>query len=329
MTTLISSDWHLSDNPRDAYRFQTVRKLVPDFIRKHKVTRLLYLGDCTEAKDNHSAELVNAVVALFRDLAKLCPIVMLQGNHDWKSSPDNPFFGFLKHIDNITWVNRPTQIGDDIFLPHTNNHEKDWADIDFHTYKLAFAHQTFQNSESNTGFKFGGVPLNIFPKGLTVISGDIHNPQTIGPVTYVGSPYSIDFGDEAEFRMLLLEGTKLTSLPCPGPQKRIVYLNALNLDKRGPFLEKGQQEPNAGDILKVLVNINASEISKWSEIVSEVRRCTHRYTVHIIQPIVAASSRKEAATGSRLTKSDEQLLEEYATSIAIEENTLRVGQKLL
>src|SRR5574337_515989 len=110
MPFLISSDWHLSDNPRDAYRFKIIRRVVPDFVRRHNVKALFNLGDLTESKDAHKAELVNDVVDLFYELAQLCPIYILRGNHDWLSSPDSPCFAFLKRIPNITWINTPTPV---------------------------------------------------------------------------------------------------------------------------------------------------------------------------------------------------------------------------
>ena len=51
-----------------------------------------------------------------------------------------------------------------------------------------------------------GLPPSYFKRfSGQVISGDIHVPQTIGPVTYVGSPYSVRFNDSFEGRGLAID----------------------------------------------------------------------------------------------------------------------------
>src|ERR1035437_1458498 len=142
MTVLITADLHVSDNPRDDYRWAWLKKL-PTLLRKEKIELLIILGDLCESKDNHSAELVNALVDHLYALAAVCPVIVLQGNHDYLSSPDNPYFRFLQRIEGISWIGRPIPIRDlknvpatvsrslgrAIFAPYSPNYERDWADI--------------------------------------------------------------------------------------------------------------------------------------------------------------------------------------------------------
>src|SRR6266567_2832077 len=106
MTTLVTADLHLSSNPRDAYRHERMWE-IRKILKKYEVDRLLILGDLTEQKDHHSAELVNEVVNHMILFSECCPVTILRGNHDYVSS-ECPFFVFLKHIKRIQWINNPT-----------------------------------------------------------------------------------------------------------------------------------------------------------------------------------------------------------------------------
>jgi hypothetical protein len=337
MNLLISGDWHFSDAPIDAYRFSAIEKHVPALIKKHKIDCVLVLGDFTEAKSGHSAELVNRIVNLFHKLSELAPLVLLRGNHDWHSSPDNAFFAFLSRLEHVSWVGQPTLLSDVknapspaleasrmILLPHTADYERDWGNLDLSEVDWAFCHQSFAGALSESGFKLpDGVPLSFFPSHLKIVSGDIHRPQHLGNLTYCGSPYSIDFGDNFEPRMLLLSGNKLTSLPCPGPGKRLVEVASL--------AKLGGVETTPGDILKVRVALSAEEAPKWAEIAAYVREwgAARKVYVHLVQPIMTSSRKSMTKAKGAPKKSDAELLKEYAAARAVGEDTLKAGLKFI
>jgi DNA repair exonuclease SbcCD nuclease subunit len=232
MSALVIADLHLSVKARDEYRFAAMQTIA-SLIEKHKPRALIILGDLTEEKDYHPATLVNDVSDVIYSFAQLCPVYILMGNHDYTSA-DCPFFHFLRRIKNVHWITKVSRIdmtvwglGDCLFLPHTRDWKTDWAklphleevdDLDF-----VFAHNTFEGAESEHGKRLSGIPLEALPNGIPVISGDIHTPQTIGQVTYVGSPYRVDFGDTFEPRALLLgRGGRMTTLPVTGTTKRLL-----------------------------------------------------------------------------------------------------------
>ena len=93
MSYLLIGDPHLSDRPRDDYRFALFDQVrVWQDIHKPQATFLL--GDLTHEKDRHSAALVNKTVEGILKLKP--PVFILKGNHDY-IDPENPFFKF-------TWV---------------------------------------------------------------------------------------------------------------------------------------------------------------------------------------------------------------------------------
>ena len=322
MSVLVTADLHLNNNPRDQYRHAFMEKTLPAFLKKHDATELYILGDLTDEKDNHSAILVNKIVGHLRQLAQICPIGILLGNHDYVD-PDNPFFEFVKHIKNIVWVKQPKAVGKWWFLPHTTNYKHDWKGITFKDCSLIFAHNTFAGA--NVGLrKIEGIPPETF-KNVPVISGDIHVPQTFENITYVGAPYTIDFGDKYEPRVLKIIGESVKSIAVPGVQKRLVEIDCttgMNLHHEGPF--------NEGDILKVRVALKEGEYAKWKEIRARVQHWAdqHQYMLHMIQPLApqASSVRKLSKVQN---KTDQQVLEQYGKRMQIDERTMKIGLELM
>jgi predicted phosphodiesterase len=175
---IVTGDLHLSHNPRDSYRFDFMTWL-EKYARKRKPDQIVIAGDLTEEKDRHPAELVNKVVAHVHALAQICPVVALEGNHDYKDE-GHAFFAFLSRIPNTRWISKPTVIGDVLFLPHTNNYKRDWADIDLGAYDTRVCHQTFTGASVGFGRALDGIPLDVLPRNGVTLCGDIHVPQTRG-----------------------------------------------------------------------------------------------------------------------------------------------------
>lgn len=331
MRMLITSDLHLSSNPRDEYRHDFIGRL-RKMVNEYKINVLAILGDLTEQKDKHSAELVNRVVGHIDRLAQsVSKLIILRGNHDWLNDPSMPYFKFLGRLPNVSWINEPTAVGPGLFLPHTTNYKKDWAkyiDNGFGDFQIAFAHNTFAGALGDfgdTGRVLEGIPTDIFPKGLTVISGDVHSPQTVGTVIFVGAPYTVDFGDKYSPRVLIYDDGRLSSIPCRGPQKQLVEIKAVSeLSK-----VKGLRE---GDILKVRVTIDRAESAVWAEIREEVRAwgVERGYLVHNVQPVIEDAQRRlDTAKRRRVSKTDEQLFSDYCRRMGIDDRTAGVGRKIM
>jgi DNA repair exonuclease SbcCD nuclease subunit len=345
MTVLVTGDLHWAENPRDEYRHTFVKTLVHWVSKKYQPKAVLILGDLTEAKDHHGAELVNRVVGHLHALAKHTPVIVLQGNHD-AVDPDNPFFGFVGRIEGLTWVNMPLgpenapaavsgALGRVLLLPHTANYRRDWAGLPFKGCGYVFCHQTFRGA--NIGPRqLDGIPLDFFPKRTRIVSGDIHVPQDVVlpkhdvMVRYVGAPYLIDFGDDYDPRVLLLGGPPSTipSIPCPGPQKRLLEISANDV----PTMTRLRTRTKTGDILKVRVNIDPADHAKWPTIQEQVRKwgADNGYVIYVVQPVIDRSAEPKISKQRKArAKTDEQLLDLYAKSRAIDERTLKTGMNLM
>ena len=261
MCYLLVGDLHLTDRPRDAYRFE-----IFDWVKKQqdkydpKATFLM--GDITDQKDRHSATLVNKTV---QGLRKLGPIFILMGNHDYTDA-DNPFFGFLNYIDDIFFISDPEiLLGSVAVMPHIRNEEQFQAHLRIFKEQpqrldLLLLHNTMQGALSETGAVLHGYKMDgieALTLGIGCFAGDIHHPQTTGPVTYVGTPYHVRFGDNFKPRCLLVcEDGKCLDLYPDFPSKWKVTVQTpdeLFKDKR---LTPGSQ-------VKVTVELTKDEVPEW------------------------------------------------------------------
>lgn len=339
MRVIITADLHLSDISRDSYRWLFLEQTLPRLIRKHHVQCVLILGDLTEAKDHHGAILVNRLVNAIYWLADLCPVVVLRGNHD---GPDaaNPYHAFLGRIEGVHWVGRPLALpseeplgralrpilgglGRVLFLPHTTDPSRDWK-IEG-KYDLALAHNAFEGAKGESGYKLQGIDPELIP-AAKIVSGDIHVPQTFANVTYVGAPYLVDFGDDFDPRVLLIEDgkIKLMSIPSPGPQKWLVEISDLKQLAR-------QDHLRPGDILKVRYKLPASKYADWPKIAAAIRKWgeVEGLDIFMVRPITerAASVAKTASAPN--TRSDDEVFHAYGNQQGVDGATMKVGEKLL
>jgi DNA repair exonuclease SbcCD nuclease subunit len=299
-----------------------------DIVRDNQIEFLLILGDLTEEKDRHSAWLVTKVFEHIYRLSRLCKVIILRGNHDYLS-PSTPFFGPLGKLSNVVWINSPTSYAlprmQALFLPHTNNHEEDWRDCGLADHKLIFTHNTFKGALSEHGKELDGISQSVFSKHQKVISGDVHVPQRLGPIEYVGSPYPIDFGDAGPRHMILLRSSRDWGyIAYEGPRKV-----TLDVD-----LTEGVDEQfsvREGDIVKVRVRVRADQdyglFLEYKRAITEALQ-EAGCIVHMIQPIV---ERGAALVGeSRVKKkSDEEILRAYAAAFGVRDSVLRTGLKLM
>lgn len=265
LPALLMSDPHFTANPRDEYRWG-IWKWLEDQSADGYFKTLVIAGDLTDAKDYHSATLVNRIVGVIHAASKRFEeVVILQGNHDYLKE-GHAYFSFLNLIPNVRFITKPTEMMQDdgpatMFLPYSKNPAKDWAGWDFSHYELLFLHQTVKGAIASNGQAMDGEelpPLN----ALKVYSGDIHVPQKIGPVEYIGSPYHVHFGDAFTPRCIELDRKgKAHDL-------HFETIRRLRLDIL-PDDESAIQYTKPGDQVKVRIHLTQADKHRWSALKRE------------------------------------------------------------
>jgi hypothetical protein len=187
---LLTSDLHLTDNPSDEYRWSIFDRL--EAVGKQCDARsLLILGDLTDAKDRHSAKLVNRLTNSIDSLADVMNVYILKGNHDYLNE-DWPFFDFLGRLDGVKFLVNPLslKVGNEpahwVFIPHTRDKVLHGIRLVQPTTRYCFMHHTVKGAIASNGMRMEDEGPGIrWPHVDTCkyYSGDIHVPQRVGPCT--------------------------------------------------------------------------------------------------------------------------------------------------
>jgi predicted phosphodiesterase len=327
MTALVVSDLHLTDRPLDAYRWRVFEQIA-NLSKQHEADTLLVLGDLCEMRDNHSSKLVNAVVDAFyglRKTSRINEIFFLRGNHDGVD-PEHPFFHFLRRLPWAKFFTEPTFVErlkeNWLFLPHSKDPEKDWKDLDFSEVTHIFLHGTMTGAVSETGMKMEGIS-SVWFKGLrcTILAGDIHVPQKIGNVEYVGAPYPIRFGDTFQGRALVLKGSGV--IDCPLENIRMVTVRT----------EGDLERVRKDDHVRYIIELADSEMGEWQErkkgaaAFCEARGAVLRKVQ--LERIATAEKKGGKPTIKLKTRTPEESLALYCRTQSVDAALTEMGQQLL
>lgn len=266
LPAILASDLHLTANPADEYRWGLFPWLCGE-LRAEKAETLLLLGDLTDAKDYHPAQLVNRVVDGIQQLrASVRRVVILCGNHDLLKS-GNMFFEFLHHLPGVDVITQPTEdaaAGElTYYLPHSRDPALAWKGLDFSHYRYLFMHQTVKGSIASNGQQMDGEALPELNAGK-VWSGDIHVPQVIGGVEYVGSPYHVHFGDRFVPRCVAID-YQHRQFDLHYPCLSRVTLDVGSIGELGDAVDLLRR----GDQVKVRVALHESEKHTWKAVRAE------------------------------------------------------------
>ena len=276
MSVLLTADLHLTDNPRDAYRWQVFAEL-HTAIAKTKATHLVIAGDLTHHKDNHSNALINRLVDELYSLSLSAKVIVLVGNHDF-TDPANPLLRMTRFVEGITFVHVPLAMGIDrkrwLFLPYSQDPATDWAILA--TADVVCFHQPVEGAVAGGGHTIAGVPASVFDVfgAELVIGGDVHKPQTINGVTYIGSPHPVSAGEDHAPRFVLVKGTKPIDVPLKTIKRATVKMRRVKSLSEYGFA--------SGDQVRVRVELPAARQDKWAEYRDKIRADADRLGITLL-----------------------------------------------
>lgn len=275
MASLLLADLHLDDKTRNEYRWELFPWLIEQ-VAEHNITTIYIIGDITDVKDRHNAKFTNKLVGALLELGQHCQVVMTMGNHDY-IDPDQPFFGFLDGLPGLTYISKPMihedpELGDLLMLPHSRTPETDFGDIDMSAFAAVFAHQSVIGSVASEFYEIShGLSHRFFDESHKTWAGDIHCPQELGKLEYVGSPYHVHFGDLYEPRVVVLDGdaTQIAkTLTFESPQRVTLRITDVDdLDNYGL---------RAGDHVKVQLKLDRADVHRWSTLRKRIRETCAR-----------------------------------------------------
>lgn len=269
---LYVSDLHLTDNVADDYRWCIFDFIKSVQVNNRRIDHLFILGDVTDFKNRHSSILVNRIVSEITKLSLIFDVHIIMGNHDYEN-PDQPFFDFLNNIQGVFFYKKGciVSVEDALFycVPHSRLSFKERADFKFknlYNCDVALFHETFKGAFGSNGFELDGTSTNLFRdfRKTILLSGDIHVPQKVGVVEYVGSPYPVRYGDTYQPRVLLhnLESGVLKSI-----ETDFIRKESLKVDNMREVLDRVEDLGLIkGDMLKIKVRVPVYKMLEWPSV---------------------------------------------------------------
>lgn len=207
MNYLLTSDLHLTDSSLEEYRWN-IFDILKKESKKHKVTDVFILGDMWDRKDRHSGKLVNRIVDSLLELSNDVNIWILSGNHDAPLAGVY-FWEFLNHYPKIRYITKPEfLINMGVWLlPFSSNPVRDWSVLPLSSADALFMHQPIQGAFVDEYRKLQAAPILPPLPPIPCFSGDIHHPQTLGTIIYLGVPHPVHFNETWRNRIILIENS--------------------------------------------------------------------------------------------------------------------------
>jgi DNA repair exonuclease SbcCD ATPase subunit len=221
---------HISDiqirNLKRHKEYEEVFERTYEEVKKHKDNAVVYIGgDIAHSKTEMSPELVDQLSRLFKNLADICPLIIIAGNHDCNLNN-------LSRMDVLSPIVNNLQHSDIHYLKHSGVYK--CADVKFVVWdvwekeddyieakdfegdtKIVLFHGTVDKSETDLGFFLpSDVKISKF-KGYDMgLLGDIHKRQHLNKketISYCGSLVQQNHGEGLSHGYLLWDVPKRKS----------------------------------------------------------------------------------------------------------------------
>lgn len=266
MNSILFSDPHFTDVELERYRwniFNFIRDTAIVFqeVNSSKIHRVICLGDLVDKKDRHSAKLVNDLVEYFADLKHeiSCEIILLAGNHD-KPLQGPYYWKFLNDLG-ISYIEKPLKLGDCYFLPFSNNPVEEWKDLDFSDTKVIYMHQTVDGALIENDRKIeGGHKLPELSPKIQIFSGDVHRPQTVNGIVYIGAPHPVRFSEDWENRIVVVKDEEywnFQSIETATIKRAIIDITDSKALENTPYKE--------GDQIRIRYLLSGQALTTWPQ----------------------------------------------------------------
>jgi DNA repair exonuclease SbcCD ATPase subunit len=210
------ADVHIRNVKRHKEYREVFIKMFDEIRKRGTEDSIIYLaGDIAHAKLEMSPELIQEIVWLFRECSKLCPTILIAGNHDCNMNNSDrvdvltPIVQAL-NLDNFYYL-RDTQVWNyrdvafsvfSIFDDKNNWPMADNWQLQDAKRKIALFHGPVDNSQTDVGYVVSSrhFTTDIFDGYDLALLGDIHKRQEmISPkgckVVYAGSLIQQNFGE--------------------------------------------------------------------------------------------------------------------------------------
>ena len=268
---------HISDiqirNLKRHKEYEEVFERTYEEVRKNKDNAVAYIGgDIAHSKTDMSPELVDQLSRLFKNLADICPTIIIAGNHDCNLNNRSRLDVLTPNVDNLNHPNLHYlkdsgvyKCADTTFVVWDCwTDEKDFIlskDVEGDT-KVVLFHGTVDRCETDLGFRLpSDVKITKF-KGYDMgLLGDIHKRQHLNKeetISYCGSLVQQNHGEGLSHGYLLWDV----------PNRKSEYIEIQNdygyytLDIDNGIVPDADDMPSKARLRVRVANTSATELKK-------------------------------------------------------------------
>ena len=275
---------HISDiqirNLKRHKEYEEVFERTYEEVRKNKNNAVAYIGgDIAHSKTDMSPELVDQLSRLFKNLADICPTIIIAGNHDCNLNNRSRLDALTPIVDNLNHSNlhylKDTGVykcADTTFVVwDVWDTKKDYIkakDVEGDT-KIVLFHGTVDRCETDLGFRLpSDVKITQFRGYDMGLLGDIHKRQHLNKketISYCGSLVQQNHGEGLDHGYLLWDV----------PKRKSTYIPIINdygyytLDIDNGVVPDVDDVPKKARLRVRVANTSATELKKALAIIHD------------------------------------------------------------
>ena len=276
---------HISDiqirNLKRHREYEEVFNRLYEEVKKNPNNAISYIGgDIAHSKTEMSPELVDQLSRLFKNLADICPLVIIAGNHDANLNNRNRMDVLTPIVENLNHPNlhylKKTGVyrcGDtNLVVWDVWDKESDYIkakDIKQDGTNVVLYHGTVDRSETDLGFKLPSkVKMRMFKDYDLALLGDIHKRQFINKeetIAYCGSLIQQNHGEDIGKGYLLWDVPKRKSQYIEIPNDFGYY--TINIDNgKLPELSDLPKKP------RVRIRVSNTKPAQLKRVLTQLRK---------------------------------------------------------
>ncbi len=258
--------------PLRLHTLNGVLRNIVDYARDKEINNIAILGDVFHTKSIIHA-LAQSVLLDFIRESRDIQFIVIDGNHD-VSSKSGTGVSILKCLDsepNVLMLHSPSLVDNIWFVP--------WGldmvpNIKAGTDDYLAAHIGLNEAQLSSGVSIvSDIRIGDFRHYKHCFLGHYHLPQTLGNVTYVGSPIQLDWGEKHEEKRFLVvdsEEDTIESVPTTGYKKYFEFV--ITKDNKDETVEKARKARDSGDFVNIVKKeeVDTDDISGEFRIVNKV-----------------------------------------------------------
>lgn len=280
-TILVFGDIHIK--PDNALEIDMLKNKLIEHLDKIHPTFTVILGDVLDTHERILSNCLNRAYDLFKTIKEKSELFILVGNHDQYNNKqfltENHWMNAMKEWNGkITIVDKVIMREFDgnlfTFIPFVETGrfmEALETSPNWKKSSIIFAHQEFKGCSMNDKISSNGDVWNkAYPQ---IISGHIHNSQTLGNIYYPGSILQTSFGEKSNSILLLLKvnhnDIDMKEIRLNLPRQETIELNIEDVDSYDFSKKKPENKMRLIIIGKIEEFATFKASTKYKELVKQ------------------------------------------------------------